>query len=40
MGRWTTPEEAANPICFLLSNAASFITGQTLSVDGGAFMSP
>jgi 3-oxoacyl-[acyl-carrier protein] reductase len=39
-GRWTSPEEAASPICFPLSNAASFITGQTASVDGGAFMSP
>lgn len=40
MGRWSSPEEAAKSICFLLSEAGSYITGQTLSVDGGSFMSP
>lgn len=39
MGRWGQPGEAANAICFLLSDAASFITGQQLSIDGGAFLS-
>jgi 3-oxoacyl-[acyl-carrier protein] reductase len=38
MGRWATVEEAAKPVCFLLSEAASFITGQHLSIDGGAFL--
>lgn len=40
MGRWSTPEEVAKPICFLLGDAASYITGQIISVDGGTFMSP
>jgi 3-oxoacyl-[acyl-carrier protein] reductase len=35
MGRFTTPDEAAQPVCFLLSQAASYITGQHLSVNGG-----
>lgn len=30
-----TPEEAANAICFLASEHASFITGQILDVNGG-----
>lgn len=35
MGRVGSPDEAAAPILFLLSDAASFITGATLPVDGG-----
>ena len=35
MGRLAKPEEIANAIVFLASNRASFITGATLSVDGG-----
>ena len=30
-----TPEQIAWPICFLLSDAASFVTGVNLPVDGG-----
>jgi len=29
------PEDVANPISFLLSNASKWITGQTLVLDGG-----
>ena len=29
------PEQVANAVCFLLSDAASFITGVNLPVDGG-----
>lgn len=36
MGRIAQPEEVATPCCFLLSDAASYITGQHLSIDGGA----
>jgi NAD(P)-dependent dehydrogenase (short-subunit alcohol dehydrogenase family) len=35
LGRIGRVEEAAWPILFLLSDAASFITGHTLVVDGG-----
>jgi NAD(P)-dependent dehydrogenase (short-subunit alcohol dehydrogenase family) len=34
-GRMTTPEEIAHAAVFLLSEAASHITGQFLHVDGG-----
>ena len=35
MGRFSTPDEVSQPVCFLLSSAASYITGQHLSVNGG-----
>ena len=35
MNRWGTPEDIAPAALFLSSPAASFITGQTLCVDGG-----
>lgn len=33
-----TPEDIANVIMFLVSEASSFITGQTINVDGGWVM--
>jgi NAD(P)-dependent dehydrogenase (short-subunit alcohol dehydrogenase family) len=42
MGRRAEPVEMAGPAVFLLSDAASFVTGQTLVADGGwsAWLSP
>lgn len=35
MNRWATADEMAGPTVFLLSDAASYVTGTILYVDGG-----
>lgn len=35
LGRWGTAMDIANAVRFLISDAASFITGCDLRVDGG-----
>ena len=35
LGRWGTPEDVAGPVLFLASDAARFVTGVVLPVDGG-----
>jgi 3-oxoacyl-[acyl-carrier protein] reductase len=37
-GRKGTPEDVANAVAFLASDAAGYITGQVLHVDGGMVM--
>lgn len=39
LGRWSTPEEVVRVVCFLLSDAASYVTGQHLGVNGGFHIS-
>ena len=35
LGRWATPEDIADVVAFLASDASRFITGETIAVDGG-----
>lgn len=35
LGRWGVPEEIADVVAFLATDAARYVTGQTIVVDGG-----
>ena len=39
MGTWGEPEDVSGAILFLCSTAAGYVTGVTLDVNGGAWMS-
>jgi len=38
LGRLGKPEDVASLVCFLVSDEATYITGQTFNVDGGMVM--
>ncbi|WP_135467091.1 SDR family NAD(P)-dependent oxidoreductase [Crenalkalicoccus roseus] len=40
MGRYAEPHEVAPLVCFLVSNAAVYITGENMTVSGGSHMQP
>ncbi len=38
LGRFGTTDEVSNLTCFLLSQASSYITGETFKIDGGMYI--
>ncbi len=36
--RWGQPAEVADAVAFLVSDCAGFITGETLTIDGGSWL--
>lgn len=38
LGRLASPDEIAGPVAFLVSDDASWITGETLAVSGGTYL--
>lgn len=38
LGRFGTTDEVSNLTCFLLSKASSYITGETIKIDGGMYI--
>lgn len=38
MRRLATPEDIANAVAYLVSDSGAYITGETLSVNGGLYM--
>jgi 3-oxoacyl-[acyl-carrier protein] reductase len=38
LGRVGTPQEVAQVVCFLASNAGSYLAGETIEINGGMFM--
>lgn len=37
-GRFTTPAEVAEATLFLLEDRSSYVTGDTLTIDGGQWL--
>ena len=37
MGRFGKPEEVAETVAFLVSEGASYITGEVISINGGLY---
>ena len=35
LGRWGKPEEVVGAVNFLLSDKSSYVTGSTITIDGG-----
>lgn len=38
LGRPGTPQDVADVVCFLASDASAYVTGQVLNIDGGLIM--